>query len=94
MNTEITCPLCHGPMRTVAGKNGRFLSCWEYPACTGTVDLGPGGEPAPVCPADSDHGRMRFFAKGRKGPWFGCKRYPECRETLDADNATDPDLPA
>ena len=80
----ITCPLCHGPLREVTGKNGDFLSCQEYPTCKGTVDLGPDGEPAPVCPADPAHGRMRFFREGKRGPWFGCKRYPDCRETRDA----------
>lgn len=78
-------------MRTVAGKNGRFLSCREYPACRGTVDLGPDGKPAPVCPGDPEHGHMRYFKTGRAGPWFGCRAYPECRETLAAD--ADPDLP-
>ncbi len=82
---EITCPLCHGPMREVSGKNGRFLSCAEYPACKATVDLGPDGRPAPICPGDPAHGRMRFFREGKRGPWFGCKKYPDCRETLEAD---------
>ena len=93
--TEVLCPLCHGPMRQVTGKNGAFLSCAEYPACRGTVDLGPSGEPAPICPADSEHGHMRYFKTGKHGPWYGCRHYPECRETLDADTATeDADLPA
>ena len=91
-NIEVNCPTGHGAMHEVTGKNGRFLSCAEYPACRGTVDLGPSGEPAPICPADSEHGHMRYFKTGRRGPWFGCKRYPECRETLAVD--TDPDLPA
>ena len=84
IKTEITCPLCHGPLREVTGKNGAFLSCAEYPACRGTVDIGPDGAPAPVCPADPEHGRMRFFATGKRGPWFGCRHYPDCRETRDA----------
>ena len=91
---EVLCPICHGPMREVTGKNGAFLSCAEYPACRGTVDLGPDGAPAPMCPNDPKHGHMPFFATGRRGPWFGCRRYPECREALAADPATDPDLPA
>lgn len=91
-NSEVFCPTCHGPMRTVAGKNGRFLSCNEYPACRGTVDLGPDSAPAPVCPGDPRHGGMRFFKTGRHGPWFGCRRYPDCRETLQAEG--DADLPA
>lgn len=85
---EVQCPLCRGPMREVTGKHGAFLSCAEYPACKGTVDLGPDGAPAPVCPANATHGHMRFFATGKRGrPWFGCRAYPDCRETLEADTA-------
>ena len=83
---EVTCPLCHGPMREVSGKNGAFLSCQEYPACRGTVDIGPDGAPAPVCPGDPTHGHMRFFREGRHGPWFGCKCYPDCKETMEAES--------
>ena len=83
--SKVTCRLCHGPMREVTGKHGRFLSCGEYPACRGTIDLGPDGAPAPVCPADSAHGHMRYFQTGRRGPWFGCKKFPDCRETLEAE---------
>ena len=93
---EVFCPTCHGPMRQVTGKNGAFLSCSEYPACKGTIDLGSDGKPAPLCPADAAHGHMRFFATGRKGPWFGCRHYPDCRETLqapDGDADLTPPLP-
>lgn len=44
--SKVFCPTCHGPMRQVSGKNGAFLSCAEYPACRGTIDLGPDGAPA------------------------------------------------
>lgn len=83
----VNCPLCHGGLHEVAGGNGCFLSCDEYPTCRGTVDLGPGGAPAPICPADPNHGHMRFFQTGKRGPWFGCRRYPDCRETMDATDA-------
>lgn len=81
---EVLCPICHGETREVHGKNGVFLSCVEYPSCKGTVDIGPDGTPAPICPADSEHGHMRFFKSGKRGPWFGCRAYPNCRETRDA----------
>jgi len=67
-SNEVFCPTCHGQTRTVTGKNGAFLSCAEYPSCKGTIDLEPHGAPAPVCPADPEHGRMRFFREGKHGP--------------------------
>lgn len=88
--SNVTCPLCHGPVVEKLGKFGHFLSCGEYPTCKGTIDLGPDGAPAPICPADPTHGHMRFFKTGKRGPWFGCRHYPDCRETLEAD-ATDAD---
>ena len=34
MPTELNCPDCQKPLRIKVGKNGHFLSCRGYPACT------------------------------------------------------------
>jgi len=85
--TDIPCPVSgeRGDMLVKRfGRNGWFLGCSGYPACTYTQPL-PGeepelpelpgmGEPCPDC------GQGTLTAKrGRFGPFVGCDRYPECR---------------
>ncbi len=38
-SSEASCPTCGAPMRERSGRNGRFLGCSRYPACTTTRPL-------------------------------------------------------
>jgi DNA topoisomerase-1 len=86
--SEYKCPTCGKQLVYRLGKNGRFLSCSAYPACTF------------ACPCDKDGkmieekvseyecpkcGKPMVYKSGRFGPFLGCSDYPECKTTLKLD---------
>ncbi len=76
-SADMPCPECGAPMQRVCGaKHGDFYSCSCYPQCKSTVDCLPDGTPAPVCPADDEHGHMRL-RDGRNGRFWSCRTYKE-----------------
>ncbi|MBI2100118.1 MAG: type I DNA topoisomerase [Candidatus Vogelbacteria bacterium] len=85
---DIKCPVCGGPMIIKLGKAGKFLSCAEFPDCSGarTIDgqelAGPKetGEPCPECgrlPAGRQ-GKL-IERNGRFGKFVACTNYPKCK---------------
>jgi DNA topoisomerase-1 len=98
--SEYECPTCGKQLVYRFGKNGRFLSCSAYPACTF------------ACPCDKDGkmieeklseyecpkcGKPMVYKSGRFGPFLGCSDYPECKTTLKLDkegNVLPPKPPA
>ncbi len=78
----IKCPLCGKSMIIKLGKAGRFLSCGNFPTCTGarTIDglelAGP-KETGQDCP-DCTKGKL-VERDGKFGRFVSCNRYPKCK---------------
>jgi DNA topoisomerase-1 len=80
--TDIDCDLCGHKMIIKWGRNGRFLSCSNYPKCKNAKPL-PGeqeeheeiaeGKFCSVC------GAQMVVKTSRFGMFLGCSRYPECK---------------
>lgn len=80
--TDIDCDLCGHKMIIKWGRNGRFLSCSNYPKCKNAKPL-PGeqeeheeiaeGKFCNVC------GAQMVVKTSRFGKFLGCSRYPECK---------------
>ncbi len=80
--SEQVCEKCGAPMVIRWGRNGKFLSCSNYPQCKNTKPL-PVGVKCPLCGGDlvprrAQKGKMR----GRV--FYGCSNYPECRYTTQS----------
>ncbi len=79
--TDILCEKCGRKMIKKWGRNGQFLACPSYPACTFSRPL---EEEAPslhldgTCPKCG--GRL-VLKVGRFGRFAACERYPECKHT-------------
>ena len=88
--TDITCTKCNEHSFVIKwGRNGQFLSCSNYPDCTGTEDFKrkPNDtleiipktyfhDPCPTC------GKRLIVKKGRYGRFLTCEDYPKCDTTL------------
>ncbi|MFZ7112200.1 MAG: type I DNA topoisomerase [Desulfatiglandales bacterium] len=83
-----TCPDCGGGTVYRFGRNGRFLSCSNYPKCKYAAPIDAEGNPLSAqhtdvaCPKCNSPMQMR---KGRFGPFLSCPRYPECNGILNLD---------
>lgn len=79
---QFKCPKCGGPMVIKLSRNGKFLSCKQYPDCDGarTIDgtelAGPRdtGELCPKCEKANLVER-----DGRFGRFIACGSYPKCK---------------
>lgn len=86
--SEYKCPKCGKELVYRFGKNGRFLSCSNYPKCKF------------ACPCDRDGkiveekvsshkcqvcGKAMVERHGRFGPFLGCSDYPKCKTILKLD---------
>lgn len=70
------CPACGSATLIVKwGRNGRFLSCSEFPKCKHAEPY-PTGVP---CPEQGCGGELVERRNRRGGVFFGCSRYPECK---------------
>ncbi|MFC1819545.1 type I DNA topoisomerase [Thermodesulfobacteriota bacterium] len=83
-----TCPQCGGGTVYRFGRNGRFLSCSNYPECKFAAPIDRDGNP--VSPEQSDIacpkcGDPMLFKKGRFGPFLSCVKYPECDGIVNLD---------
>jgi len=99
MDTGLPCPECGKELKIKLGKNGPFLACSGYPACTfsrnyirtekGTVEA-----VAPASPTVAEGkvcdkcGSPMVVKQGRYGDFLACSAYPECKNTqsLNAGN--------
>lgn len=88
---EMKCPVCKEGMIIKLAKTGRFLSCKNFPDCTGARTLegkeleGPKetGEDCPKCgpeakPKAKTHGRL-IEREGKYGKFISCNNYPKCK---------------
>ncbi|TVQ30605.1 MAG: type I DNA topoisomerase [Phycisphaeraceae bacterium] len=85
---EYKCEKCGAGLVYRFGKNGRFLSCSQYPKCDYACPIDREGKPKPIETADiACHkcGGPMIKRSGRFGPFFGCAAYPECDGILKAD---------
>ncbi len=85
--TNVACPQCREAMIHRTGRFGPFLSCAQYPACDGVVNLdkktGHVKLPAPP-PLETDLPCNKcdsplFLRTGKRGPWLGCSTFPKCK---------------
>lgn len=82
---EFPCPTCGKAMVFKLSKNGKFMSCSEFPACTGArTDEGkimePPKEIGEMCPdCGEKHQGKLVLREGRFGMFISCSRYPKCK---------------
>lgn len=75
---EYRCAVCQSDLVYRFGKNGRFLSCSNYPTCTYACPVDREGKPRPaehVNVACHKCGGAMIKRNGRFGPFLGCARY-------------------
>ena len=76
------CPLCGEGMVIKLAKNGKFLSCKNYPKCLGARKItgeeleGP-KETGELCP-ECKNGKL-VEREGRFGRFVSCSNYPKCK---------------
>ena len=86
--SEYTCPECKKPMVYRFGKNGKFLSCSDYPNCKYACPCDREGKK--VEPQETDHKcpkcqKPMLVKRSRFGSFLGCSDYPNCKTTQKID---------
>jgi len=82
------CPDCGADTVYRFGKNGKFLSCSQYPDCKYAAPIDREGNPQEpelsdiLCP---ECGGQMTKRVGRFGPFLGCVNYPECKGIVNLD---------
>ena len=75
---EYRCPQCQSDLVYRFGKNGKFLSCSDYPTCTYACPVDREGKPRPA-----EHVNVACYKcagpmikrNGRFGPFIGCAKF-------------------
>ena len=97
-STDLTCPQCQNELRIKVGRNGHFLACKGYPACTYSRDY-TRDEKGNIHPVEleademSDRvcekcGKPMVIKPGRFGKFFACTGYPDCKNTYSVNSIT------
>lgn len=95
------CPDCGSPLSIRLGRNGRFVGCTNYPACSYTRNLGDDNAGVQVEP-EVVEGRVcpkcqstLVVKSGRYGKFIGCSGYPKCKhiEPLEKPQDTGVECP-
>jgi DNA topoisomerase-1 len=75
------CPECQLPLSKKFGKNGYFIACTGYPACTYTRPVNGEQKDEPVYSDEicEKCGARMLFKEGRYGRYLACSGYPECK---------------
>jgi DNA topoisomerase-1 len=91
LSVDLHCPKCDKPLKIKMGRNGPFLACSGYPACTftenytrndkGEVKMGSPAEDQPTDETCEKCGSPMAQKKGRFGPFLACTAYPDCKNT-------------
>jgi len=83
------CPNCGKKLKLRMGKNGLFIACSGYPACTFTLNI-PDPDEDTIDAADLESttgeecGSPMKLRQGRSGNAFlGCTAYPKCRNVVN-----------
>ncbi|MFC1806795.1 type I DNA topoisomerase [Candidatus Omnitrophota bacterium] len=74
--TDKVCDKCNKSMIVKRYKDGRFLSCSDYPQCKNTKPFPTGVK----CTQDQCDGEL-VERYSRHGLFFGCSKYPDCKFT-------------
>jgi len=69
------CHDCGKPMVVKWGRNGRFLSCSDFPNCRFAQPFLTGV----ACPEENCDGELAERRSRRGAIFFGCSKYPQCR---------------
>ncbi len=86
--SEYDCPKCGRQLVYKFGRNGKFLSCSDYPNCKFACPCDKEGKmveeklsehKCPVC------GKPLVHKNGRFGPFLGCSDYPACKTIVKLD---------
>ncbi len=72
IETDDICEKCGKPMVIKWGRNGKFLSCSDYPTCKNAKSITTGVK----CPTGC--GGELVARKSRRGNFYGCSSYPKC----------------
>ena len=99
--TDLNCPLCNEKLHIKVGKNGHFLACSRYPACTysSNYERDEKGNIQPFGPSAeevSDEtcakcGKPMVKKQGKYGSFLACSGYPECKNTRSL-NSISPEM--
>ncbi len=79
---SILCPVCAKSMIIKLAKNGKFLSCSDFPECTGArkidgTEMEPPKDLGRLCPKC---GKKNLIEReGRFGMFIACSNYPKCK---------------
>lgn len=83
--TDIKCENCGSIMTIKWGRNGRFLSCSNYPKCKNAQPL-PGEQQEHDDIAEGKFcdlcGAQMIVKSSRFGKFFGCSNYPKCKNIM------------
>lgn len=99
--TDLNCPLCNEKLHIKVGKNGHFLACTGYPACTHSSDyerdekgniqpFGPSAEEVSDETCEKC-GKPMVKKQGKYGSFLACSGYPECKNTRSL-NSISPEM--
>ncbi len=86
--SEYDCPDCGKKMVYRIGRNGRFLSCSDYPDCKVSRNIDKDGKPIAEVVGEAPCtlcGKPMILRRSRMGPFLGCSGYPECTNTVPSD---------
>ena len=88
---DLRCPACDKPLKIKIGRNGPFLACSGYPACTytqnytrnekGQIEIAPTVKEQPTDEVCEKCGSPMVQKQGRFGPFLACSAYPACKNT-------------
>jgi DNA topoisomerase-1 len=82
---EFPCPVCGKQMVFKLSKNGKFMSCADFPKCVGArnaegKELEPPKEIGEMCPKCGEKNEGKLVQReGRFGLFISCSRYPKCK---------------
>ncbi len=78
---EFPCPICGKPMVIKLGKSGKFLSCSDFPECTGSrlIDGSEVKDEEPIG-TDPKTGESIYVLNGRFGPYVQVGQTPDKKD--------------
>jgi DNA topoisomerase-1 len=87
---DMLCPVCGKNMVIKLARNGKFLSCSNFPDCVGARTFDgkelaqpkETGEPCPKC----KNGKL-ILREGRFGEFIACSNYPKCKFIKESEDA-------
>ncbi len=97
--TDEKCDVCGKPMMVKLGRNGKFLSCSDYPTCKNAKPMKEDREKEAALQKqfkDEKCERCKspmVVKKGRFGEFLACSGYPNCKNTRPLAHALDIDCP-